>query len=244
MATIGERDLSALLLDGTGCRLIEPRIYSVLPERDPANDYDTRFGALYDLVACNPLYNRIIWGYPVNIFTALAHEALSSSARGAVLDLGCGSLAFTAETYSRYSERPVVLVDQSLNMLRRAKSRLVKANGNVPDNMIFLHADALRLPFREKSFQTVISENLLHCLADTGILLRGLQNILAENGRMYFTTLIRNHRLADRYLEMLARSGKLVSRTVADHQAVFAQLGIPVQYDINGNMLSIFSEEA
>lgn len=242
MATIGGNDLSALLLNPADCRLVEPRIYSVLPEHDPANVYDTRFGAIYDLVACNPLYNRIIWGYSVNLFAALAHDALRSSALGTVLDLGCGSLAFTAGIYIQYSERPVVLVDQSLNMLRRAKSRLVKENGSVPDNMIFLHADALRLPFREKSFQTIISENLLHCLADTGILLTELKNILAKNGRMYFTTLIRSHRLADRYLEALAKRGKLESRTVADHQAVFAQLGIPVQYDINGNMLSICSE--
>lgn len=39
--------------------------------------------------------------------------------------------------------------------------------------MVFLHADALRLPFREKSFDTIISENLLHCLADTKSLLMG-----------------------------------------------------------------------
>ena len=53
-------------------------------------------------------------------------KALSSSSAGNVLDLGCGSLAFTAKVYSQYTERPVVLVDQSLKMLRMAKSRIMK----------------------------------------------------------------------------------------------------------------------
>ena len=60
-----------------------------------------------------------------------------------------------------------------------------------------------------------------------------------KDGRMYFTTLVKGNRLADRYLETLAKGGKLVSRSMEDHQTVFNQLGMPVKYDINGNMASI-----
>ncbi len=242
MAIIGESNLSALLVENADLRLVEPNIYSVLKDNDVANTYDTQFGYIYDCVACNPLYNRLIWGYSVGIFVKIAHDALKSGTQGNVLDLGCGSLAFTAKIYIQYSERPVVLVDQSLKMLRMAKSRLTRINGKVPDNMVFLHADALRLSFREKSFQTIISENLLHCLDDTSSLLKELKNSLSENGKMYFTTLIKGNRFADRYLEALARRGKLVSRTMGDHQEVFDQLGMPIRYDINGNMVSIYYE--
>lgn len=189
MATIGEGDLSALLVKNAGLRLIEPHIYSVLPDVDVANPYDTRFGYIYDWIGCNPIYNRIIWGYSVELFARIASEALRSFAQGNVLDLGCGSLAFTAKTYIQYSERPVVLVDQSLKMLRIAKSRLMKINGDLPGNMVFLHADALRLPFQEKSFKTIISENLLHCLSDTRHLITGLKNILSEDGEMFFISM-------------------------------------------------------
>ena len=106
-----------------------------------------KFGTFYDLVACNPLYNRLIWGYATSKFASLADRALQSANDGVVLDIGCGSLAFTARTCSRYSDRPVVLVDQSLKLLRIAKSRLTRLNGQVPDNLIFLHADALQMPF-------------------------------------------------------------------------------------------------
>lgn len=240
MATIGENDLSALLLKNAALRSVEPHIYSVLPDNETGNTYDTQFGYIYDWVACNPIYNRLIWGYSVGIFAKIAHDALKSAAEGKVLDLGCGSLAFTAKTYIQYSERPIVLVDQSLKMLRIAKSRLIKRNGTVPDNMVLLHADALRLPFREKTFDPIISENLLHCLDNTSVLLDNLKNILCEGGKMYFSTLVKNNRFPDKYLEALAARGKLVSRTVEDHQAVFDQLGMPVRYDIEGNMLSIY----
>ena len=105
--------------------------------------------------------------------------------------------------------------------------------------MVFLHGDALRLPFREKSFDTIISENLLHCLDDTKSLLKGLKNILSEDGKMYFTTLVKGNRFADRYLEALANGGKLVSRNMGDHQTTFDQLGMTIKCIINGNLASI-----
>lgn len=105
--------------------------------------------------------------------------------------------------------------------------------------MVFLHADVFRLPFRKESFNTIIFENLLHCLDDTKNLLEGLKNILSEDGKMYFTTLVKGNRFADRYLEALANRGNLVSRNMGDHQTTFKQLGMSIKYDINGNMASI-----
>lgn len=239
MVKINENELSAMLLDNFTLRAVEPNIYSVHPDNEFGNEYDSQFGFVYDLVACNPMYNRLIWGYSVNIFTQTANEALHSSRAGCVLDIGCGSLAFTAKAYSQYRERSVVLVDQSLKMLRMAKSRLVQQNGKVPDNLVFLHADALQLPFQENIFTTILSENLLHCLSDTSILLKQFQSITAEDGKMYFTTLVKNNRFADKYLEALASNGKLVSRAVGDHEKVFEQVGLYAKYETIGNLLII-----
>jgi ubiquinone/menaquinone biosynthesis C-methylase UbiE len=238
--TIGESELSGLLLKNAGLKLIEPCIYSVLSDTEVANVYDTKFGNIYDWIACNPLYNRVIWGYSIENFVSLAQAALTSSKTGNVLDLGCGSLAFTAKTYIQYSDRPVVLIDQSLKMLRLAKSRLMKLNGKVPENMVFLHADGLHLPFQQKSFETIISLNLLHCLDDTKKLSAGLKNVLSDDGKMYFSTLVKTDRLADRYLKVLAAGGKLVSRRIEDHQAIFNQLGMSIKYDVKGSMAFIY----
>jgi ubiquinone/menaquinone biosynthesis C-methylase UbiE len=239
MATINENDLSSMLLDNFTLRAVEPHIYSVLPDNKSGNVYDTQFGFIYDWIACNSIYNRLIWGYSVQIFSKIANDALRSSPAGNVLDLGCGSLAFTAKVYSQYTEQPVVLVDQSLKMLRMAKSRLMKQNGKVPDSLVFLHADALQLPFQENIFNIILSENLLHCLGDTGTLLNQMKTIITKNGKMYFTTLVRTNRFADKYLEALADSGKLVSRTVTDHKEIFKQFGLSAKYDTMGNILII-----
>ena len=243
MAKIDEKSLSALLLEKTDLRFVEPDIYSVLPDNESGNEYDTQFGYIYDWVACNPMYNRLFWGYSVKIFPQIAGEALRFSQDGPFLDLGCGSLAFTAKTYSQFSGRPVVLADQSLKMLRMAKSRLIKQNGTVPDNLILLHADALQLPFQENAFSTILSENLLHCLDDTRILLKNLKKILSESGKMYFTTLVKTNRFADKYLEALANNGKLVARTVADHKNIFEQVGIAAKYVTEGNIVTIYCEK-
>jgi len=232
--------LSGIIDRGVALRSVEPNIYSLYPAGKNTNVYDESFGTLYDIVACNPLYNRLMWGYSITKFASLARDALTSSKKGYVLDLGCGSLAFTAEIYSKYSDRPVVMVDQSLKMLKTAKTRLIRLNGKIPDNMVFLHADALQLPFRPDIFNTIISLNLLHCLYEIKKLLADLTNFLSEEGGMYFTTLITANRLADRYLKVLANAGKLVPRNIDELNVIFGQLGLLIKYDIEGNMAFVY----
>ncbi len=239
MVKIKERDLSLLLADGTQLRKVEPHIYSVFPETAFGNEYDSQFGFLYNLVACNPLYNRFIWGYSVKIFSQIADEALHSSQYGAMLDIGCGSLAFTAKIYGQQTDRPLILIDQSLKMLRMAKAKLIKLSGMVPKNLLFIHADARQLPFQNNSFTTILCQNLLHCLNNTDILLKQVKSILSDNCKMYFTTLVKANRVADKYLETLADSGKLVSRDVGNHQKVFEHVGLSMVYETIGNMLLI-----
>lgn len=239
METIDKNSLSELLLNDVSPTLIEPYIYSVLKDSESTNSYDKKFGNIYDWVACNSLYNRLVWGYSVADFASLTHNALTSSKDGWVLDVGCGSLAFAAKTYVKYFKRPVVLLDQSLKLLRIAKSRLEKLNGNVPENMVFLHGDALGLPFKPEKFNTIISLNLLHVLEDVRKALLGLKNVSAENGAMYFTTLVRNNRLADKYLKVWENAGELISRDMDQVHAVFNEVEIPIKYKISGNMAFI-----
>ncbi|AET67987.1 methylase involved in ubiquinone/menaquinone biosynthesis [Desulfosporosinus orientis DSM 765] len=243
MVKLGENDLSELLQNNVNLRLSEPHIYTVYQNTEVANSYDTGFGNIYDWVACNPLYNRFIWGYSIAKFASFDYEALTSSNKGYVLDLGCGSLAFTAQTYIQYSDRPVVLIDQSLKMLKIAKSRLIQINGKVPDNMVFINADALQLPFKPNSFNTIISLNLLHCLDDINKLMIGLKNVLSTDGKMYFSTLVKGNRVGDRYLKALGNAGKLVPRNIDQLRAVLDEPQRSIRYDLIGNMAFIYYEE-
>ena len=243
MLKINKNDLAAVLSENLTLRTVESGIYSVFPDNESGSEYDTQFGFFYDRIACNPVYNRLVWGYSVKIFSQIGSQALRSSQAGYVLDIGCGSLAFTARMYSQYTERPVVLMDQSIKMLRMAKATLTNRNGHIPENITLLHADALQLPFKANTFTTIISENLLHCLNDTSILLKQLKGIMSETGRMYFTTLVRANRIADAYIKALAGNGRLASRSSKDHEKIFEQAGLSIECQASGNILVIIGNK-
>jgi len=237
---INAQILSAIIFKDVSLWLVEPNIYSVYSPGEMPGAYDS-FGVstIYDLVACNRLYNWVMWGYSVKDYTTLCENALASSSEGWVLDIACGSLAFTAKFYANYSERPVVLLDQSLKLLRKGKSRLMKRNGKVPANMVFLHADALQLPFKGEIFRTIISLNLLHCLDDVKTVLKELKRVLTADGTAALTTLVRNKRWSDSYLNMLARSGVVVPRSPGHLLSAFDDLDMPVKHQIKGNLAFI-----
>jgi ubiquinone/menaquinone biosynthesis C-methylase UbiE len=233
--------LAEIILPEVNLRLVEPNLYSLYgPGENIDSSYDRQGSlAFYDQVACSRFYNRLVWGYDTADYHTLCRQALRSSGEGWVLDAGCGSLAFTAKTYADYTGRPVIFLDQSLKLLRVAKSRLAKRNSRLPDNVVFLHGDVLHLPFKPKSFGTIIAMNLLHVLGDIQRLLLAFRKVLLDEGTMAFTTLIENNRWADRYLHMWARAGEVVPRTGPQLFAEFAALGLPITYRIQGNMAFI-----
>ena len=237
---IDEKRLSTLISKDVNLRLVEPHIYSVYPDGENTNSYD-KMGSFYDLVLCNRFYNRLVWGYSITDYASLTHDALEST-NGWILDAGCGSLAFTAKTYANYSKHPIVLLDQSIKLLRIAKARMVRLNGSVLENMVFLHGNALDLPFKPKSFRTIISLNVLHMFEpeDLKRMLLELRNALANKGSISFTTLIKNDRLADRYINMLHKAGELYPRNIAQLLNVFDELSMPVKNQVKGNMAFIY----
>lgn len=235
---IDEGKLSSLLLENITLRPVEPHIYSVYPREGHTNTYD-RIWPFYDLVMGNRYYNRILWGYRIADYSSFCHDSLASSSDGWVLDAGCGSLVFTSNTYAGYSKRPVVLLDASLQMLRAAKSRLSRLNGNVPANMAFLHGDVLQLPFKPGSFRTILSMNVLHVLPNINTVLSELKNALADGGTIALTSLIANDRFGDLYPKLLSKTGQLIPRTPDQILACFEELEISTSHYVRGNMMFI-----
>jgi ubiquinone/menaquinone biosynthesis C-methylase UbiE len=104
-----------------------------------------------------------------------------------------------------------------------------------------MHGDALNLPFKHKSFSTVISLNLLHVLEDIKKVLLEFRNALADGGTFFLTTLIKNNRFADKYLQMWGNAGEVVPRNANQLFTVFDALDIPIKYRIKGNLAFISS---
>ena len=227
----------AVIAESYPIRSVEEGIYTVLADRPHAHLYDGR-AAVYDLVVGTRIYNRVLWGASRAHYFAFARQAMASDSAGTLLDAGCGSLLFTAQTYLD-CQRPILACDQSLDMLRRAKSRLRKLAGYLPDNIFLLQADLNALPFRPASFRTTLCMNVLHHFADADGLLRGLKTLLSAGGQLYLTSLVKSNRLiGDHYLNALHRRGDLVRpRTAVELETLLANaFGRTVSCRTEGNM--------
>jgi SAM-dependent methyltransferase len=229
--------LKEVITEGRSIELLDEGIYTVLGNTSRYHQYDQK-AAIYDFLVSSRLYNRIIWGTSPDSHMAFAAQAVKSDQRGPLLDAGCGSLVFTARAHLE-AGRLVIACDQSLDMLRRARSRLMKLSGRSSEQIILLQADLSDLPFRAASFQTILCMNVLHHYADGASLIRGLNAALVEGGQLYLTTLVKNNRsVGDRYLNLLHKQGWIVRprNEVELKRLVEEALSINPSYKLEGNM--------
>lgn len=177
-------------------------VLSALDPHEECSPYDRR-AATYDRLIGSRLYNRLIWGASPAAYTAFAAESIASS-DGPLLDVGCGTAIFTAQTY-RSTARPLVLLDRSLGMLRRAVRRL---EGHHTKQIAFVQADLFALPFQPGSFTTVACHGLPHLFDDPGRVLGRLRSQLATGGSLYASSLVAQTTVGSAMLRVLHRVGE------------------------------------
>jgi len=88
-----------------------------------------------------------------------------------VLDLGCGNGVSTANIEGSV----VVGMDLSTNQMVRAKKRFKNTN--------YVVGDATKIPFRDNTFDLVVSINLLHHIKDSGKVLKEIHRVLKKGGK-------------------------------------------------------------
>ncbi len=98
------------------------------------------------------------------------------------IDIGCGFGRLFNE-YSRFSR--VVMVDYSLNNLKNARMRVNKflagKGGRIP-KVIYIAADATRLPFRDNAADTILTVRVIHHLEYPGKYFDEVNRILKYKG--------------------------------------------------------------
>jgi ubiquinone/menaquinone biosynthesis C-methylase UbiE len=223
--------LSEVLAEDRTARLVEDDIYSVLPDDSRTHHYDKRAG-VYDLVVSTRLYNLVMWGTSPSDYVDFARLAFTSSSDGIFLDAGCGSMLFTATHYVQ-SKRCIIAVDESLAMLRRARQRLIKLCGHVPEHVRLVQTDLNDLPFRPKSFNSVLCLNVLHQFSGAAALISNLKQLLTGDGDLYLTSLILNKCfVGDHYLNALYAAGEFV-RPRSKHEL---EEILKTSFRVKGNM--------
>jgi ubiquinone/menaquinone biosynthesis C-methylase UbiE len=104
-----------------------------------------------------------------------------------VLDAGCGA-GYCSLRLAEHAAR-VVGVDLSARMIALAKSRQAEASAG---NAEFLVADLRRLPFRNHSFDFVVSRNVLH-LTPMETAAPELCRVIRPRGRLLVQDLVTTH---------------------------------------------------
>jgi len=227
--------LRSVLRDDVALRSVERDIFSVIPKKDQGHHYD-KAARFYDWMIGNRFYNRIMWGNWPGQYQDFCSQVLASATHGPVLDAGCGTLVFTARVYAQ-CERPVILMDRSLGMLRRARSRLISQAGKVPESVILLQADIFNLPFRNHAFSTVQSFGMLHLFEDTHRLLNELQRVKSMDGGLFLSSLAANNLLGESYLKLLQRHNEVaLCETSFQLQQRLKVAGVDCNLSTVGNM--------
>ena len=230
-------ELKVVLAENRAVRLVDDGIYSALPDALTKHHYDKR-ATVYDLVVGTRLYNFAMWGSSPLDYEAFAWQAVASCPEGRFLDAGCGSMLFTAPIYLDCS-RQIIAFDQSLNMLRRARERLIGLSGSTPKHILLLQADLNDLLFNPASFDTILCMNVLHQFENAAALIPNLKTLLTDDGHLYLTSLVSNHRfIGDRYLNALYATGEFIRprSNLELKEMLERSLGPGVRYRVKGNM--------
>ena len=155
-----------------------------------------------------------------------------------VVDLGCGPAAIPIELCSRRDDVQVMGIDSAISMLEVAKIQIDFAG--LLDQVFLEHADVKDMgEFQPEMAQTVISNSLLHHLAEPQLALQSALYLLESGGRLFFRDLYRPpsseivEQLVSQYVgdetdyaQQLFRQSLCAALTLSEIQEIAGGLGI------------------
>lgn len=128
-------------------------------------------------------------------------EGLRRVAHGQVLDVGCGTGLLADRIARELSGASVVGCDFSRGMLSQAGRNARRA--------AFVQGNALALPFRQASFEAVVSTEAFHWFPDQDAALREFYRVLSPGGHLFVSFI-------NPPLESMSRAGRRLSRLVGE----------------------------
>lgn len=224
-------------LTGTKPTEIDRDIYEISPVIGGAH-YD-RIAPLYDAVLATNVYSRLMWKTTPAAYRAFATRVFESRSSGTHVEIGCGSLLFTSHLYEQDRGRPSILIDQSLEMLRRARTRLEQRTGSFPRHVILARGDARTLDFVRGTAATVLSAFVMHVLDDPLPLLRSLSRVARPaDSTIGVSSIFKSGGRSNVALRLLHAAGELgPPRTLATiEQMMRAEIPGDLEVEISGSV--------
>ncbi|MBI3845997.1 MAG: methyltransferase domain-containing protein [Planctomycetes bacterium] len=120
---------------------------------------------------------------------AFIRRFLELGGSGHVLDLGCGPAHIPIELCRREPHARVTAVDAAESMLAVGKRRVIAAG--LAERIHLVRADAKRLPFDDHSFDSIMSNSIVHHLPDPRPCLREIARVARAEGAILLRDLVR-----------------------------------------------------
>lgn len=221
----------------TNFKQVEDHIYSCF-DRDNHAPYDSK-AKTYEFVVRSIIYNKLMWGTTPSDYKRFAKEALDHCT-GTILDVGCGGLSHTANLYA-HSDKNLILLDYSIEMLRLGKARILKYHSPFPQNIHMLHADAFKLPFAKESLDNVVSFGVMHLFSSKSEYVTSLLDVLKPGGLFYFTSLTTDRRLSRSYIAYLQKKREISNAlSSVENLALFSGKVTELHHRMVGNMVFVW----
>jgi len=230
--------LNSILAQPRVVRELSAGLYTTLATDAVAAQYDRRAG-VYDAIVGRSIYHRIFWGTSAPAYARFARVALEAAGDGCFAEAGCGSLLFTSPMYRELRDTFALLVDRSVQMLRRARKRLSLDDGRLPDGVAVLHSDVAAMPVRPGVFSSILCLNVLHAPCDAeAITVEFSRTLMPGRGRLFVSSLVQSGRWSDAYMAALHRMGELAAPVTADElrTRVAGRWGVVESMNMEGNM--------
>lgn len=153
-------------------RVLEPEL---MDTPDEARDYDAM-----DHSDVNRLFASDL---------IAAAQAKPEVLSGDMLDLGTGTAQIPIEICRQTPEGRILAVDAAIEMLELARYNIELAG--VITRVRLAHVDAKQLPYRDGTFDVVMSNSIVHHIPEPDAVLVEAVRVLKEGGLIFFRDLLR-----------------------------------------------------
>jgi ubiquinone/menaquinone biosynthesis C-methylase UbiE len=175
-------------------RVLEPELMDT-PEE--ARDYDSM-----DHSAVNRLFASDL---------IAAAQAKPEVLAGDMLDLGTGTAQIPVEICRQTPEGRIMAVDAAIEMLELARYNIELAG--VITRVRLAHVDAKQLPYKDASFDIVMSNSIAHHIPEPAAVIAEAVRVLKPGGLIFFRDLLRPESNAE-----VCRLVQLYAGECNDHQ--------------------------
>ena len=144
-----------------------------------ANLYD---GIITRSTLIGKLMDSVVWGLDATLAAKWINDALApipDDFRGTLLEVPVGTGVLTVPVYRNLPEARITCLDYSAEMMQNAERR---AEALAVRNVSFVRGDVGALPFKDESFDVVLSLNGFHAFPDKDAAFKETCRVLKKGG--------------------------------------------------------------